>query len=61
MDTPEPGIRPGSPALQVDSLPTELEGHFFLVLALEGLVGHHRIIQLQLLQHYWLGHRLGLL
>ena len=33
----------------------------FLVLVLEGLVGLHRTIQLQLLQHYWLGHRLGLL
>ena len=29
------------------------------VLVLKGLVGLHRIIQLQLLQHYWLGHRLG--
>ena len=28
-------------------------------LVLEGLVGVHRTIQLQLLQHYWLGHRLG--
>ena len=28
------------------------------MLALEGLVGLHRTIQLQLLQHYWLGHRL---
>ena len=34
---------------------------FFLVLVLEGPVGHHRIVQLQLLQHYWLGHRLSLL
>ena len=34
---------------------------FFWVLALEGLVGLYRIIQLQLLQHYWSGHRLGLL
>ena len=25
---------------------------------LEGLVGLHRTIQLQLLQHYWLGHSL---
>ena len=33
----------------------------FLVLILEGLVGPHRTIQLQLLQHYWLEHRLGLL
>ena len=31
---------------------------FFGVLVLEDLVGLHRIIQLQ---HYWLGHRLGLL
>ena len=28
------------------------------VLVLKGLVGLHRTIQLQLLQHYWLGHRL---
>ena len=27
---------------------------------LEGLVGLHRTVQLQLLQHYWSGHRLGL-
>ena len=31
------------------------------VLVLEGLVAHYRTIQLQLLQHYWLGHRLRLL
>ena len=31
------------------------------VLVLEDLVGLHRTLQLQLLQHYWLGHRLGLL
>ena len=30
---------------------------FFYVLILEGLVGLHRTVQLQLLQHYWLGHR----
>ena len=33
----------------------------FWVLVLKGLVGLHRTIQLQLIQHYWLGHRLGLL
>ena len=33
----------------------------FLLLVLEGLVGFYRTIQLQLLQHYWSGHRLGLL
>ena len=32
----------------------------FLVLVLKGLVGLHRTIQLQLLQRYWLEHRLGL-
>ena len=31
------------------------------MLVLKGLVGLHRTIQLQFLQHYWLGHRLGLL
>ena len=34
---------------------------FFWMLVLEDLVGLHRTVQLQLLQHYWLGHRLGLL
>ena len=29
--------------------------------AAEGLVGHHRTVQLQFLCHYWSGHRLGLL
>ena len=29
------------------------------MLVLEGLIGLHSTIQLQLLQHYWLGHRLG--
>ena len=28
------------------------------MLVLQGLVGLHRTVQLQLLQHYWLGHRL---
>ena len=30
------------------------------MLVLEGLEGLHRTIQLQLLQHYWLGYRFGL-
>ena len=34
---------------------------FFWMLVLKGLVGLHRAVQLQLLQHYWLGHRLRLL
>ena len=33
----------------------------FWVLVLKGLIGLHRTVQLLLLQHYWLGHRLGLL
>ena len=28
-DLPDPGIEPGSPALQADSLPTELQGKSF--------------------------------
>ena len=47
--------------LLLHSSPLWWKGHLFLVLVLEGLVGLHRIIQFQLLQHYWLGHRLGLL
>ena len=34
---------------------------FFLVLVIEGLGGHHRTIQLQLIQHQWLGHSLEIL
>ena len=34
---------------------------FWGVLVLEGIVGLHRTVQFQLLQHYWLRHRLGLL
>ena len=38
-----------------------LKGHLSWVLVLEGLIGLHRTVQLQLLQHCWMGHRLGLL
>ena len=34
---------------------------FFCMLVLKDLVGLHRTNQIQLLQHYWSGHRLGLL
>ena len=37
------------------------KGYLLWVWVLEGLVDLHRTIRLQLLQHYWLGHRLGLL
>ena len=43
------------------SSPLKWKGHLFWVLVLEDLVGLHRNVQLQLLQHYWLVHRLGLL
>ena len=35
--------------------------YIYFLGVLKGLVGLHRTVQLQLLQHYWLGHRLGLL
>ena len=47
--------------LLLHSSPLWWKGHLSWVLVLEGLVGHYRTIQLQLLQHYWLGHRFGLL
>ena len=37
-----------------------IKRYLFCVLVLKGLVGLHRAIQLQILQRYWLGHRLGL-
>ena len=37
------------------------EKDFFVVFVLDSLAGLHRMIQLQLLWHYWLGHRFGLL
>ena len=43
------------------SSPLQWKGHLFWLLILEGLVGLHRTVQLQLLQHYWLGHTLELL
>ena len=42
-------------------VPSREKDIFFWMLVLEGLVGLHRTVQLHLLQHYWLGHRLGLL
>ena len=47
--------------LRLHSSPLKWNGHLFGVLVLKGLIGLHRTVQLQLLQHYWLGHRLGLL
>ena len=47
--------------LFLHSSPLWWKEHLFLVLVLKGLVSLHRTIQLKLLQHSWLGHRLGLL
>ena len=47
--------------LLLHSNPLWWKGHLLWVLVLEGLVGVHRTIQLQLLQCYLSGHRLGLL
>ena len=47
--------------LLLHSSPIYWKGHLFWMLVLEDLVGLNRTIQLQLLQHYWLEHRLGLL
>jgi len=47
--------------LLLHSSPLWWKGHLVLVLVLEGVIGLNRTIQLHHLQHYWLGHRLGLL
>ena len=47
--------------LLLRSSPLWWKGHLFWVLVLEGLVGLHGTVRCQLLQHYWLWHRLGLL
>ena len=47
--------------LLLHSSPLWWKGHLFLVLVLEGLIDLHRTVQLQLLQYYWSGNRLGLL
>ena len=41
--------------------PLKWKGHLFGKLVLKCLVGHHRTINLQLLQHYWSAHRIELL
>ena len=46
--------------LLLHSSPLYWKGHLFQVLVLEGLVGLYGTVQFQLLQCYWLGHRLGL-
>ena len=47
--------------LLLHSSPLWWKGHLWQVLVLEGFLGLHRTVQLQLLQHCWSEHRLGLL
>ena len=46
--------------LLLHSSPLQCKGHLFCMLVLEGLVGLHRTVWLQLLQHYCSEHRFGL-
>ena len=46
--------------LLLPSSPLQWKGHLLWLLVLEGLMGLLRTFQLQLLQHYWRGNRLGL-
>ena len=47
--------------LLLHSSPLWWEGHLLGLFILKDLIGFRKTIQLQLLQHYWSGHRLGLL
>ena len=42
-DLPNPGIEPGSPALQADSLPTQLQGKHFNILYIYIYTHIHKI------------------
>ena len=55
FSAPERGVAPLGPLVPTQPL------LLFWVLVLKGLVGLHRTVQHQVLQSYWLGHRLGLL
>ena len=64
FSTPKPSlpVTPGISRLPYFAFQSPLmKRTSFRVLVLEGLIGLHRAIQLQLLQHYWLGHSLRLL
>ena len=61
--TPRPNlpVTPGVSLLPTLAFPFPImKMTSFGVLVLKGLVGLHRTVQLQLLQCYWSGHRLGL-
>ena len=48
-------------SLLLHSIPLWWKEYLFGVLVLEGLIGLHRTIRLQLVWHYWWGHRIALL
>ena len=61
--TPRPNLPviPGSSWLLTSAFQFPImKRTFFEVLVIKGLGGNHRTIQLQFLQHYWSGHRLGI-
>ena len=59
---PNMSVTPGISSLPTFAFQSPITKRtYFGVLVLEGLVGLHRTIQFQLLQHYCSGHRLGLL
>ena len=60
--TPRPNlpVTPGVSWLPIFAFQSPIMKRTSWVLVLEGLVGLHRTIQFQLLQHYWSQHRFGL-
>ena len=61
--TPRPNlpITPGVSWLPTFAFQSPIKKrNLFWVLVLKDLLGRHRTVQFQLLQHYWSGHRLGL-
>ena len=57
---PKLPVTPGVSWLPTFSFQLPIMKRTSILGVLEGLVGLHRTVQLQLLQHYWSGHRLGL-
>ena len=54
-------VTPGVSWLPTFAFQSPIMKRISFLSVLKGLVGLHRTIQLQLIQHYWLGHSLGLL
>ena len=45
-DLPDPGIKPGSPALQVDSLPSELHTYIYFLFHILSIMVYHRTLNI---------------